>query len=290
MTRKEFVKMCGLLGIGLPVMSACGRLSDSSRLSGTDKVLIIGAGAAGLTAAHLLKQKGITVEVLEASGNHGGRMKRTTDFADFPIPTGAEWLHTEKSVLNDIVNDSQVKIDITTSPYDFEVDYALVEGKRVNLKEVGFTIDQKFIGATWFDFYERYVVPGIKEHIRYDTVVSAIDYNADQVSVTTASEILKADRVIITVPVKVLQQGAIEFSPALPEEKASAIKEVTVWGGCKAFIEFSECFYPTVTGFDTKPETAGHRLYYDAAYGQNTKRNIQGLFAVGSVAKPYLSR
>jgi monoamine oxidase len=40
-----------------------------------------------------LNQRGIQVQILEALSVFGGRMKRVTDFADFPIPTGAEWLH-----------------------------------------------------------------------------------------------------------------------------------------------------------------------------------------------------
>ena len=105
------------------------------------KVIVVGAGAAGLTAAYLLTQKGIDVEILEASSIYGGRMKRTKSFADFPIPTGAEWLHTKRKVLKKILNDPKIQIDINTTEYNFDEDYALLEGEKVSLKKLGFTID-----------------------------------------------------------------------------------------------------------------------------------------------------
>ena len=93
MTRKEFIKMCSLLGVGIPLQttfSSCD--DDATTVNGNDKIIIIGAGAAGLTAGYLLNQRGIEFEILEASSVYGGRMKRTNDFAEFPIPLGGEWL------------------------------------------------------------------------------------------------------------------------------------------------------------------------------------------------------
>jgi len=289
MTRKEFIRMCGILGIGLPLQTSLTSCNKEEGLSPSEgRVLIIGAGAGGLTAGYLLNQRGIEFEILEASANYGGRMKRTTAFADFPIPLGGEWLHVEKEVLSEIVNDDTVSIDIETTPYDPAVDYGLFEGQQISVADVGFTIDQKFINSTWFDFFEAYIVPSIESNIQYNKVVESIDYSGDQVVVRTASETFTGDRVIVNVPVKLLQNGAINFTPALPNDKADAINNVTVWDGCKAFIEFSEKFYPAFTAFDVQPESAGQKLYYDAAYGQNTTKNILGLFSVGTGTLPYV--
>lgn len=56
------------------------------------KVLVIGAGAAGLTAARLLQQKGIRVIVLEARDRIGGRI-HSRKVGGVPIDLGATWLH-----------------------------------------------------------------------------------------------------------------------------------------------------------------------------------------------------
>ena len=288
MTRKEFVKMCGLLGIGLPLgatISSCD--DDGISPSSPEKVIIIGAGAAGLTAGYLLNQRGIEFQILEASSTYGGRMKRTTDFADFPIPLGAEWLHVGRGIFDEVVNDASVQVNIETTPYNPDVDYGLFEGMQISVEDVGFTIDQKFINSTWFDFFDQYIVPTVQGKISFNQVVVSIDYSGDQVLVNTSAGEFSADKAIITVPVKMLQNGAIAFTPDLPNDKLDAIANVTVWDGYKAFIEFSEKFYPAFTAFETVPETAGQKLYYDAAYGQNTSRHILGLFAVGTGTLPY---
>ncbi|EAS03643.1 flavin containing family amine oxidase (macronuclear) [Tetrahymena thermophila SB210] len=57
------------------------------------KVIIVGSGVAGLTAAFELQKKGFSVQVLEARSVHGGRIAKNDKFADFSIETGAEEIH-----------------------------------------------------------------------------------------------------------------------------------------------------------------------------------------------------
>ena len=217
MKRDEFVKLCGLLGISIPLqplMSSCNT-SGASGL-GADfegSVLIIGAGAAGMTTGYLLAQRGIDFRILEASNRVGGRIKTTNDFVDFPISLGGEWLHVQKNILNQAVNDSSVDINIETTPYDLENDYGLYEGNRISAEEIGFTIDQKFIGSSWLDFFRQYLLPSVENQISYNQVVSAIDYSGDQIQVSTQNETYTADRVVITVPVKLIRnkyEGHVE--------------------------------------------------------------------------------
>lgn len=56
-------------------------------------VVIIGAGAAGLCAADLLRSSGQQAIILEASSCVGGRVRAREGFSDFPIELGAEELH-----------------------------------------------------------------------------------------------------------------------------------------------------------------------------------------------------
>ena len=64
------------------------------------KVLIIGAGIAGLSAAWHLQRAGIAATVLEARDRIGGRVWTNRDFADIPVEFGAELIHGRGAEVN----------------------------------------------------------------------------------------------------------------------------------------------------------------------------------------------
>ena len=270
MTRKEFVNICGILGIGLPFQSlstSCTK-NDDDRKAFNGKVIIMGAGAGGLSAGYLLNQQGIDFEILEASASHGGRMKIDTDFADFPIPLGAEWLETGTTIFQKIINDSSVPVDVQT----------VEDGP-----------DRKFVNYSWYNFFEEYIVPSIADKISYDSIVQSVDYSDDTVIVNTQNQQYTADKVIISVPLKILQDGDIAFMPTLSQGKLNAINNTVIWEGFKAFFEFSTKFYDDGFGFQITPPSDGQKVYYDASFGQNTSKHILGLFVVGKPALEYIS-
>ena len=61
-------------------------------------------------AGYLLKSKGIDFTLLEAAPAHGGRMGKLTGFADYPIDTGAQWLHGRNNILGDLIAKNQITI------------------------------------------------------------------------------------------------------------------------------------------------------------------------------------
>lgn len=297
MKRNEFLRLCGLLGISLPLQSAitsCSStdISNNTNTNAPKSVIIIGAGAAGMAAGYLLAQQNINFQILEASSNYGGRMKQNTMFADFPIPLGAEWLHVSPTIFSEIINDDTIQIDTNTVGYNSSSDFGIDAdtGEQLTLSEVGLSTDRKFIDSTWFHFFETYVIPSVQSKIIYNSAINSINYSGDKVVITdTNNQSYCAEKLIITIPIKILQNGFVSFSPPLPNSKQQAINNTTVWSGCKAFIEFNTKFYPTFISYTTTPETAGQKLYYDASYGQNSSQHILGLFAVGTEADTYLN-
>ena len=58
-----------------------------------ERVVVVGAGIAGLTVANALVHGGVDCVVLEARGRIGGRL-HTIDMAGSPVDLGGSWIHT----------------------------------------------------------------------------------------------------------------------------------------------------------------------------------------------------
>lgn len=301
MNRKDFLKTSATVGLGLPFLSSllasCAEenlVRDLGDVNFSGRVLIIGAGSAGLTAGYALSKYDIDFDILEASSVFGGRVKKADNFADFPIDLGAEWLHTDPAILADLVNDPTVNADIELIVYNPQTYRIWKDGelKKRNLAK-HFYSEYKFKNTTWYDFLEDFIVPGIADRIQYNSPVSSIDYSGDQIRVLTSDDrVFEADRVILTVPLTILKQGRIEFTPALPAQKLNALDQVDMPDGMKVFLEFSERFYPDIVFGGSLVEYLtdddGDKIFYDAAFRKDSDRNILALFTVGAKATPYV--
>jgi monoamine oxidase len=61
-------------------------------------VVVVGAGVAGLYAAHMMKATGLRVVVLEASTRIGGRVLSLDGLAPWPVDLGGEFIHGENTL------------------------------------------------------------------------------------------------------------------------------------------------------------------------------------------------
>ncbi len=299
MTRKEFIKNSAALGIGIPFLSmlleSCKDdvLYPAFEVNFSGKVIIVGAGAAGLTAGYLLKRYNIDFEILEASSGFGGRLKRADDFADFPIDLGAEWIHANPSVLAKLISDSSVNASLDVFPFSPYTISTYNNGKLQQWNWASnFYTDNKFKDTTWYGFFEKFFVPNIADNIIYNSPVNEIDYSLDTIVVKNINnEIFEADKVLVTVPITMLQNNSIDFIPNLPSEKVSAINSMEMPGGIKVFMEFTEKFYPDILfteGVITAVKSQD-KIFYNAAFGKNSSRNILALFSVDYKSDPYTS-
>ncbi len=165
MKRRKAIQQIGLgvsAGLMLPSwLSSCNDFEPQPAIQYDGVVAIIGAGAAGLYAADILKAKGITVKVFEASNRVGGRIKnlRANDSPteallfnvgnfpnnDFPTELGAERIIGSDSIWAKIISELKIPtIESSTLGTDnYFLDGAFAEGAIAS-------IDSDFIAAKNF--------------------------------------------------------------------------------------------------------------------------------------------
>ena len=299
MTRKEFIQKSLVTGAGLSFFSmfleSCstgnGIMVPELPTNYPGKVLIVGAGAAGIAAGYLLRRYNIDFQIVEASTGFGGRVKRAADFVDFPIDLGAEWIHTSPTVLADIIDNPDVEADIEFITYNPQTIQTWNKGKlRSNNFARNFYSEYKFKHTTWYGFFEQYLVPDIADMIVYNTPIVEIDYSSDKVRLKSDdNQVFEADKVLVTIPIKVLQDDIVTFVPALPPDKTAAINSIFVGDGLKVFIEFAERFYPDLLleGGLLQALSEDSKVFYDAAFRKDSERNVLGLFTINEDAARY---
>ena len=299
MTRKEFIEKSLVMGIGLPFLSSTFLQSCSKddsifpkfQTNFSGKVIIVGAGAAGLAAGYLLKRYGVDFEIIEAASVYGGRLKKSSNFADFPIDIGAEWIHTDPKILADIINKPASNANIDIIVYNPQTIKSWKNGKLKSHNYISsFYSEWKFKNSTWFDFFEQFIVPEIADKIVLNKPITEINYQGDKVLLLTGNnETYEADKVLITTPIKTLQNEQIVFQPALPTDKKEAINKIFMGDGIKIFIEFKEKFYPDILAFGNIFQALDEeeKFVYDAAFRKDSNKHILGLFAINDKANAY---
>lgn len=274
---------------------ADNKLPDETALHKTynykGKVIIVGAGASGLAAAKVLEKNNIDYTILEATSRYGGRLKKDTSLADFPIDIGAEWLHSAPITLNVLKGKKGSEIEEELIPYRLD-STASWDGKEYksnprwqNRLYYKFLPESKFKSSTWYDFVNENIAKTVKHKIQFNSPVTAIDYSDNRVTVKTKNgKAYEADRVLVTVSIGVLKSNKITFTPEVNEERKKAIESITFHPGFKAAMKFSDKFYPDA--INCKVEN-GEKVFYDIAFKKNKQDNILGFLCTGDETQTY---
>lgn len=99
-----------------------------------------------------------------------------------------------------------------------------------------------------------YLAQGL--NIQLNQVARQIDWSSTGATVTTQSSSFKADHVVVTLPLGVLQSGAVKFSPALPTAKSTAIGKLGMGTFNKCYLRFSKVFWPDTDWLTYIPDVA----------------------------------
>ena len=309
MQRRNFLHLAGLLLAG--AMTRTNTVAAAAK----KKVIVIGAGMAGLAAAQELVKQGHEVLILEGRDRIGGRVWTSNKWPDAPLDLGASWIHGVKgNPLTKLATAAKARTVATS--YDRALVYGPA-GQPVTPKEqrqlaewqgrleeailqaqdedddqsiqaaieealdwadltaeerqlvdflLNSTIEQEYGGSTkvlsthWFDdgkffggddalFLDgygvliRHLARGLA--ITLGESVSAIDWAATPLKVTTNKAVYTADHVIVTLPLGVLKAGTVKFTPDLPAAKRKAIKTLGMGILNKCYLRFPHAFWPT---------------------------------------------
>uniref|UniRef100_A0ABI7YZ54 Lysine demethylase 1B n=2 Tax=Felis catus TaxID=9685 RepID=A0ABI7YZ54_FELCA len=121
--------------------------------------------------------------------------------------------------------------------------------------------------------------------IRLESPVQSIDYSGDEVQVTmTDGTGCTAQKVLVTVPLALLQKGAIHFSPPLSDKKMKAINSLGAGIIEKIALQFPYRFWDSkVQGadfFGHVPPSAGKRGLFAVFYDMDPQKKQSVLMSV----------
>jgi monoamine oxidase len=160
MQRRNFLKMTSL------VTSASVAMPQVLFAQKPQKVLVLGAGLAGLTAAYKLKQRGIEVIVLEAQNRIGGRVFTHTMDAEnnLTVELGAEWVGESHTKLKNYCAEFGLKL------LNHQFDTALIlDGKYSPINTWQF--DKK-----WDDTYQKILKDFLKLSPKQQKELDKVDW------------------------------------------------------------------------------------------------------------------
>lgn len=316
-------------GFFLPAfLSQCSPADPGPEVNYAGTVAVLGAGAAGLYVADILRSKGIKVAVYEASGQIGGRIRSLRNqsstlypsipdiSSDFPLELGAQTILGTDSIMGKVfqvyrlptieytpASNHYVLDNVAKSEADWsgDTDVAAALAFRQNLKSLagssgtvqqavqaagiatrahgmvngqignsygsendvigagalgeGETIrvsDGKILTLTGNPLQDLLIsrFTAVQPFVKLNTPISAIDYSADPIVLTAKDgSTFQADKVIVTVPISIIKNGDLSFSPGLPGSFNGSLAKIGMGASLRAIIEFKRNFWGDSTGY-----------------------------------------
>ena len=149
-----------------------------------------------------------------------------------------------------------LEFEISTNvDYDQGEQASLVSARRYNDDGSFSEIENRIVKG-----YEGVVAAaGQAIPVKTGETVKLVAQKADRVEVHATSGVFHARRVIVTLPIGVLQSGSVEFSPPLSARKSGVIGRIGMGCLSKTFLKFPGIFWPIKSDFVSRIPAAGDR-------------------------------
>ena len=122
MKRRSVIHRGGAFWLGYLATACGGRGPRQVSASNPRRIIVVGAGLAGLAAAQTLQEQGHEVIVLEGRDRIGGRVWTSTQWPGMPLDFGATWIHgTEDNPITALADDLNALRRVTD--YDRVITY-----------------------------------------------------------------------------------------------------------------------------------------------------------------------
>jgi monoamine oxidase len=163
-----------------------------------------------------------------------------------------------------------------------------VGGDISKLSSLDFYDDEAYNGedvivTNGYDTITDFLAEGID--VRLNVKVNEIDYSGETIQVTTNQDDFIADYVLVTVPLGVLKEEVISFTPALPSRLQSPIDKLEMGAINKFLCVWDTPFWDTDLQYiGYTPETKG-KFNYFINVGKFTTANALMAFAFGDYSK-----
>lgn len=261
-------------GLLLPVKFAPAQVTAAPR-----KVIVVGAGLAGLAAAYELNKLGHDVTVLEAQDRAGGRVLTIRGFDEGLYgEAGAARISYEHDITYKYIKEFGLdlipfypsqeqfmrlrggKVERVAWPkYTASLAFAIKLGKQEHWKKIK--------GGN--DLLPKAFAERLAGKIRFESPVTRIEQDAGSVKVSFnekgGAQTIRGDILIVAIPFTMFSK--IEFSPKLSRQKADVIRTITYESASRVLLETRTRFWHSnrLNGFATGQELAE---IWEGSFGQ----------------------
>lgn len=135
LSRRQFLQrsMVAAGALGVPIQATGGR--GAIALSSAPRILIVGAGVAGLTVAYRLQSAGVAADLIDAAPRLGGRLRTLANWPGCPNPVelGGEFIDTRHTAVWGLAQDVGLTLaDLREADRGLEAEIFYFNGQRVS--------------------------------------------------------------------------------------------------------------------------------------------------------------